>query len=139
MHGHLLAPVSAVGEGGFPVGVWLKNQRAAPRPARPSRLLSRTNRASHSLPEAEALLRAGRTLWMRSILVGALRGTPRGKGLEDKIPVHGSVRDQFRRSWSIGCRAAVRRWPSYADGMVIDRGTARLLFSCSSGQPGAVP
>ncbi|MFD3337521.1 Helicase associated domain protein, partial [Streptomyces sp. NPDC058700] len=28
-HGHLLAPVGAVGEGGFPVGVWLKNQRAA--------------------------------------------------------------------------------------------------------------
>ncbi|MFI9781363.1 Helicase associated domain protein [Streptomyces sp. NPDC051956] len=32
-HGHLLAPVSAVGEGGFPVGVWLKNQRAAARQA----------------------------------------------------------------------------------------------------------
>jgi hypothetical protein len=33
VHGHLLAPVSAVGEGGFPVGVWLKNQRAAARTA----------------------------------------------------------------------------------------------------------
>ncbi|WP_329580017.1 helicase associated domain-containing protein [Streptomyces sp. NBC_01361] len=33
VHGHLLAPVSAVGEGGFPVGVWLKNQRAAARQA----------------------------------------------------------------------------------------------------------
>ncbi|MGX1676320.1 Helicase associated domain protein [Streptomyces sp. NPDC055400] len=33
VHGHLLAPVSAVGEGGFPVGVWLKNQRAAARRA----------------------------------------------------------------------------------------------------------
>ncbi|MGW2080587.1 Helicase associated domain protein [Streptomyces sp. NPDC001939] len=32
-HGHLLAPVSAVGEGGFPVGVWLKNQRAGARQA----------------------------------------------------------------------------------------------------------
>ncbi|MFD3481476.1 helicase associated domain-containing protein, partial [Streptomyces sp. NPDC058695] len=32
-HGHLLAPVGAVGEGGFPVGVWLKNQRAAARHA----------------------------------------------------------------------------------------------------------
>ncbi|MFE5030264.1 Helicase associated domain protein, partial [Streptomyces sp. NPDC056656] len=32
-HGHLLAPVGAVGEGGFPVGVWLKNQRAAARQA----------------------------------------------------------------------------------------------------------
>ncbi|WP_406100604.1 Helicase associated domain protein [Streptomyces sp. NBC_01003] len=32
-HGHLLAPVSAVSEGGFPVGVWLKNQRAAARQA----------------------------------------------------------------------------------------------------------
>ncbi|MFI6875776.1 helicase associated domain-containing protein [Streptomyces sp. NPDC050400] len=29
-HGHLLAPVS---EGGFPIGVWLKNQRAAARQA----------------------------------------------------------------------------------------------------------
>ncbi|GAA2345483.1 DEAD/DEAH box helicase [Streptomyces kunmingensis] len=32
-HGHLLAPVGAVGGGGFPVGVWLKNQRAAARQA----------------------------------------------------------------------------------------------------------
>ncbi|MFI9781840.1 Helicase associated domain protein [Streptomyces sp. NPDC051956] len=32
-HGHLLAPVGAVGVGGFPVGVWLKNQRAAARQA----------------------------------------------------------------------------------------------------------
>lgn len=32
-HGHLLAPVSAVTAGGFPIGVWLKNQRAAARTA----------------------------------------------------------------------------------------------------------
>ncbi|MFE6886652.1 Helicase associated domain protein [Streptomyces sp. NPDC057694] len=32
-HGHLLAPVSAVSAGGFPIGVWLKNQRAAARQA----------------------------------------------------------------------------------------------------------
>ncbi|MEV1025639.1 helicase associated domain-containing protein [Streptomyces sp. NPDC050264] len=32
-HGHLLAPVSAVRAGGFPVGVWLKNQRAGARQA----------------------------------------------------------------------------------------------------------
>ncbi|RAJ67261.1 MULTISPECIES: DEAD/DEAH box helicase, partial [unclassified Streptomyces] len=32
-HGHLLAPVSAVSAGGFPIGVWLKNQRAAARTA----------------------------------------------------------------------------------------------------------
>ncbi|MEV1026941.1 Helicase associated domain protein [Streptomyces sp. NPDC050264] len=37
-HGHLLAPVSAVGAGGFPVGVWLKNQRAAARQAREAAL-----------------------------------------------------------------------------------------------------
>ncbi|WP_372349477.1 helicase associated domain-containing protein [Streptomyces sp. KL116D] len=30
-HGHLLAPVSAVSEGGFPIGVWLKNQRRGRR------------------------------------------------------------------------------------------------------------
>ncbi|MER5951705.1 Helicase associated domain protein [Streptomyces sp. NPDC001904] len=33
VHGHLLAPVSAVSTGGFPIGVWLKNQRAAARTA----------------------------------------------------------------------------------------------------------
>ncbi|MER7200961.1 helicase associated domain-containing protein [Streptomyces sp. CB01635] len=33
VHGHLLAPVTAVSEGGFPVGIWLKNQRAAARQA----------------------------------------------------------------------------------------------------------
>ncbi|WSN72124.1 helicase associated domain-containing protein [Streptomyces sp. NBC_01361] len=33
-HGHLLPPVNAVSEGGFPIGVWLKNQRAAARTAR---------------------------------------------------------------------------------------------------------
>ncbi|WP_420038107.1 Helicase associated domain protein (plasmid) [Streptomyces sp. cg28] len=32
-HGHLLAPVNAVSTGGFPIGVWLKNQRAAARTA----------------------------------------------------------------------------------------------------------
>ncbi|RAJ70637.1 MULTISPECIES: helicase associated domain-containing protein [unclassified Streptomyces] len=32
-HGHLLAPVSAVTAGGFPIGAWLKNMRAAARQA----------------------------------------------------------------------------------------------------------
>ncbi|MEV5177900.1 Helicase associated domain protein [Streptomyces flaveolus] len=30
-HGHFLPPVSAVGEGGYPIGVWAKNMRAAAR------------------------------------------------------------------------------------------------------------
>ncbi|MGW7672157.1 Helicase associated domain protein [Streptomyces sp. NPDC054775] len=30
-HGHFLPPATAVGEGGFPIGVWAKNQRAAAR------------------------------------------------------------------------------------------------------------
>ncbi|MFE5923583.1 Helicase associated domain protein [Streptomyces sp. NPDC056468] len=33
VHGHLLAPATAVGESGYPLGVWLKNQRAAARRA----------------------------------------------------------------------------------------------------------
>lgn len=32
-HGHFLPPATAVGEGGFPIGVWAKNQRAAARKA----------------------------------------------------------------------------------------------------------
>ncbi|WP_181769141.1 helicase associated domain-containing protein, partial [Streptomyces albidus (ex Kaewkla and Franco 2022)] len=32
-HGHLLAPVDAVGTGGYPVGTWLRNQRAAAKRA----------------------------------------------------------------------------------------------------------
>lgn len=32
-HGHLLAPVDAVGKGGYPVGTWLRNQRAAAKRA----------------------------------------------------------------------------------------------------------
>ncbi|MFC4497888.1 Helicase associated domain protein [Streptomyces ovatisporus] len=32
-HGHLLAPVDAVGVGGYPVGTWLRNQRAAAKRA----------------------------------------------------------------------------------------------------------
>ncbi|MGW3036442.1 Helicase associated domain protein [Streptomyces sp. NPDC001178] len=30
-HGHLLAPATAVGQDGYPLGIWLKNQRAAAR------------------------------------------------------------------------------------------------------------
>ncbi|WP_411152981.1 Helicase associated domain protein [Streptomyces sp. A30] len=33
VHGHFLPPATAVGEGGFPIGVWAKNQRAAARRA----------------------------------------------------------------------------------------------------------
>ncbi|MEW2511108.1 Helicase associated domain protein [Streptomyces sp. NPDC046870] len=32
-HGHFLPPVNAVGDGGYPIGIWAKNQRAAARRA----------------------------------------------------------------------------------------------------------
>ncbi|WP_425587306.1 Helicase associated domain protein [Streptomyces mexicanus] len=56
-HGHFLPPATAVGEGGFPIGVWAKNQRAAARKA----LLNAERRAAgENVPVAAGEMPASR-------------------------------------------------------------------------------
>ncbi len=76
-HGHLLAPVSAVSEGGFPIGVWLKNQRRGRR--RQAVEAAAAHEQGQRVPRAGGgCRRAVWTRWTRSIPGGARPGTPPG-------------------------------------------------------------
>lgn len=66
-HGHFLPPASAVGEGGFPIGVWAKNQRAAARRALENAEL---RAAGGTVPPGAGELSAGRVEALEAIDAG---------------------------------------------------------------------